>query len=166
MYWELIRRLWPLAFGLALFASGYLVGYRHDHKAMQAKLDALQTDYDHFQTEVRVQGEIAQKAADETRLKDRKAKEDSDNALKTDIDRLTAERDRLRDKDRRRPNILPAPTASASDPAYAKINRSEYELAYRHLVDGLRAVGSESSEGIAGLDSARDWAQGVPVGDQ
>ena len=157
IYLGLAKRFWPFILAAVLFGAGYGYGHHSAVVAGKAKLDALQRDYDTFKIEVAAQGEAAQKAAEAAEKAYQVNKEKADNDYQNRINGLTADVERLRRKDSANRNALLGPSPSSSDPETAKILRAQYEQAHRRLVDGLRSIGLESDEGIAALDSVKDW---------
>ncbi len=159
IYLELAKRFWPFILAIVLFGTGYGYGHHNDHKAMQAKQDALQQEFSVFKADVQAQAIIAQKASDETKAKQEKEKQDADQDYNVRIAALNADVARLRLKDNSHSNVLPAPSPTTSNPSGANLQRAEYESAHRILVDGLRSVGLESDQGIEGLNSVKVFAQ-------
>ena len=159
IYWELLKKFWPFALALVLFAGGYGYGHHNDHKAMQAKLDALQHDYDQFQAEVQAKGEAAQKAADEANKANQLAKEKADNDYQTALARLSDDNRKLRDKERARGSYVPEAAPTSRKPDQACFDRAQLESAIGQLVAGFQAIADQGSEDRLELNNARIWAQ-------
>ena len=87
----------------------------------------------------------------------KKDKEKADESHKRTVARLQFDIKRLRDNPPS--SFLPPATAGSSSPERATLDRAEFDAAlrsYRTEVIGLLA---EGDEGIAGLDTAKQWAQ-------
>lgn len=121
---------------------------------------AVVAEFNSFKAQVRHVGEAAEAAARKKEAEDKTRKEKADAKVNSDLARLRAANQRLRDDRDSRSSILPPAAAGARDPSRACVDRAEYERAYRALVAGLRAVGDESDETRLNLNNAREWAQG------
>lgn len=152
-YWRWIALAVLLA---ASAAFGGATVYRH----MNAKLRALQSDFDAFRGGVAALGIAAQKAATAKRLADQQRKDaaDAENARSTaDLNRTIAGL-RLA-ADRARGRIVPAAPAASSRPDLACFDRTLLEQAIGGLVGSVRGIAETGDQTAVDLNTAREWAR-------
>jgi len=164
IYWELLKRFWPYVLGVALFISGYSYGHHAAAVAGKADLKDLQHGYDQFVANTKAQGEAAQKASDERTAKDKLDKEKADESYKTDLDRLTADNDRLRNQASRPvSSFLSAPQANSLRPDLTCYDRAEFDATLQQYVRqsriGTTELLAEGDKATLDLNSSRQWAQ-------
>lgn len=87
----------------------------------------------------------------------RKEKERADESHKRTVARLNRDVKRLRDNPPS--SFLPAPAAGSASPDRACISRSESDRAFRDFREGVLGLLAEGDQGIAGLDTAKEWAR-------
>ncbi len=143
---------------LAAFLCGSILAGGAAWKLQGLRLDAAKAEHKGFVATVKAQGEAAQTVAKAQAARDLKLKEGIDREHKTDIARLTADNQRLRN-DRARTNYVPAAPADSRSPGLACFDRAELERALQQLDDGVSRILGEGDAAAVGLNAARTWAQ-------
>jgi hypothetical protein len=143
---------------LAAFLCGSLAAGISAWEFQGFRLDAAKAEHKTFVATVKAQGEAAQTVAKAKADSDKKLKEGIDREHQTDIARLTADNQRLRNE-RARANYVPAAPASSRSPELACFDRAELERALQHLDDGVSRILGEGDAATVGLNAARTWAQ-------
>jgi hypothetical protein len=127
-------------------------------KVQSARLEAVQAEYGAFKTEVKRLGEEQEKKTKEQIARDIKEKERRDADYKSRIARLERDNERLRDSSGR--EFVPSSGSGSTNPDRACFSRGQLDTAIRAFVDGVSGIVEEGARGIAGLDTAKEWAQG------
>lgn len=157
MFKKIVGNPWALA---ATFALGLVLGASPAWYVQGSRLDSAKSQHAAFVAVVKAQGEAAQDKANRQAEADRKAKERADRDYQTNIDRLRADNQRVRDASART-DFVPAAPAGSRSPGLACFDRSELERALRSFDVGVSGLAQEGSETGAALDSSREWARGV-----
>ena len=143
----------------AILAAGFLSGLLV-WKFQEARLDALQAQFDSFVGQAKAEGEAAQKVADMRAKQANQAKETSDNEYQSQLDALRADNQRMRN-DRASRNILPAAPAGSRDPETVCFDRAKFEQAVQRLDDGISKLIGAGDEDAEGLNVAKRWAKSL-----
>lgn len=148
---------------IAIYATIVLgligMGVYWEHSRMQKKLDAKVAEFNQFKGGVDALGREARKEALEKDLWNKILKEKTDEESRSRIAALKRDTDRLRaDADRAREGFVSRLTAAARRANKAEEFRSEFERAYRELVQEVRAVGDDGVACMIDLDAAKGWA--------
>lgn len=105
-----------------------------------------------------VQAEAARKETERKIAEGKKDKERADESHKRTVARLSRDLKRLRDNPPG--SFLPAPAPGSASPDRATVSRSEFDRALREHREAVIGLLAEGDQGIAGLDTAREWAAG------
>lgn len=155
-YWRWIV-LAVLLVGAAAFGGS--VVYRH----MDAKLRALQSDFDVFRGGVAALGKAAEIRAKETEAANQKRKElaDAQSAkTKRDLAGLYDAYQRLRDQRDASGGILSGTRPAAGSAERTDLDTGAANRALSAFDAGVTGLLREGDEGIGKLNDARAWAQG------
>jgi hypothetical protein len=143
---------------LAAFVCGSILAGGAAWKFQGMRLDATKAEYKGFVATVKAQGEAAQTVAKAQAERDKKLKEGIDREHQTDIARLTADNQRLRNE-RAHTNYVPAAPAGSRSPNLACFDRTELERALQQFDKGISGILGEGDAATVGLNTARTWAQ-------
>ena len=153
-------RAWAIL-GYIVLSAGVWLQTSRLHSC-QAQKDAIQAQFDQFKAQVRLEGEAAQKAANEKAAHDKQAKENADAENRKTLAALHADIIRLRhERDDSHKNLVPAAASSPADTASACFGREALESALRGLLAEIRGLIDEGSEAEMNLNTAKLWAQGL-----
>ena len=123
-----------------------------------SRLAAVKAEYAAFVIQVKVLGKEAERKAKDKEAANIKLKERTDAEHKTTIARLGRDLKRMRDINTSR-SLVPTAPAASSDPTAACFDRGQLGLALSGFERGIEALIGEGAEAVAGLDSAKAWAQ-------
>ena len=126
----------------------------------EARLNALQAQFNAFVDTAKAEGEAAQKIADAQAKRNQQAKEDSDLEYQSQIDALRADADRMR-AERSNRHILPANAAGSGSADAICFSRPKLEQALQRLDDGVSRLVKGCDVDAEGLNVARTWVKTI-----
>ena len=143
---------------LAAFVAGFAIGAWPAWYIQGLRLTTAKSELAAFVSTAKAIGEASQREADAKAKIDRKLKEDSDREYQSDIARLRADNQRLRNS-RTSSSYVPAAPPGSRSPDLACFNRAELESALQRLDAGISRLVEEGDEDAVGLDSVKRWAE-------
>lgn len=152
------RGFLPIAMYGVIAAGVVIVGLGIALKVTQSRLDSVKAEYAGFVAQTKALGDIAKAKAEAKEKADKELKEKVDAQNKTALATLRADIQRLRNANPDRGTVPAAPTGSKRPDLFA-VERSEYQRAYRELVEEIRGLGIEGSEAVINLDSGKNWVK-------
>jgi hypothetical protein len=126
-------------------------------KRQKVKTDKVQGDFDAFVNRTKAEGDAAKLAAEKRTVAEKLDKEKKDANLKTlrgDLDTTITLLMRERSA-RASSGYLPAPSATASDPSRATLDRAKFERAMEQLDAGGAGIAKAGDDYRVGLDSLK-----------
>jgi hypothetical protein len=160
--WKFLSSLPPWVYAAiavaVLWGASMFWAYGHGKDSQKAATEAVKTEYGQFVAETKRQGLEATKKAREQELADKQRKELADAENAKTVATLRADNQRLLNSRTTRGYLPPAAPSSGS-PATACFSRADLESAIRQLDAGVSRLIGEGDQGIAGLDTAKRWAQ-------
>lgn len=139
-------------FGVALLAA---VGYgRWEHSRYVEEHESFLA----FRTEVNVKGTAAKDAAAKQTQLDKLLKEKTDADYEKRVAVLGGTVSRLRREANARGSGVPAASPTSKRPDLFCTDRTEYSRAYGELVEGVRKLADEGSEGALIVKALQEWS--------
>ena len=153
-------RVWEyIAILIALAAFGGYMFWRGG-EGPRAELATVKAQYAAFQSQVKVLGDNAQKAADAEKAKDLANKENADheNAVTAAANASVIAKLRHDLATRSGGNYLPPAPSGSNRPDLACYDRTALELAVRDFVTDIRGQVDQGTAATIDLNTARMWA--------